>query len=88
MTEQSTIKEQQLPMINSSIEKMLSAATGAIITMSFSKIYTMYICVCLINLFLVTPLDVIKTRLQESSKNGISEYKGTLVWDKKTKPCR
>lgn len=28
---------------------------------------------------LVNPLDVVKTRLQENSKNGTQQYKGTMV---------
>ncbi|RCH77503.1 hypothetical protein CU098_006637, partial [Rhizopus stolonifer] len=47
---------------SSSFEKIVSACTGAIVTMSF-----------------MNPLDVVKTRLQESSKTGINQYKGTMV---------
>ncbi|KAG2235035.1 mitochondrial carrier domain-containing protein [Thamnidium elegans] len=46
---------------SSSFEKVVSACTGAVITMSF-----------------MNPLDVVKTRLQESSKNGTNQYKGTI----------
>ncbi|CAO3651192.1 unnamed protein product [Mucor hiemalis] len=46
---------------SSSFEKIVSACTGAVITMSF-----------------MNPLDVVKTRLQENSKNGNPQYKGTM----------
>ncbi|KAI8378506.1 mitochondrial carrier domain-containing protein [Blakeslea trispora] len=49
------------PTGSSSIEKIVSACTGAVITMSF-----------------MNPLDVVKTRLQESSRIGNSQYRGTL----------
>ncbi|KAG2214657.1 hypothetical protein INT46_005674 [Mucor plumbeus] len=46
---------------SSSFEKIVSACTGAVITMSF-----------------MNPLDVVKTRLQETSKNGNKPYTGTI----------
>ncbi|OBZ84556.1 Solute carrier family 25 member 40 [Choanephora cucurbitarum] len=49
------------PTGSSSFEKIVSACTGAVITMSF-----------------MNPLDVVKTRLQESSKIGNNQYRGTL----------
>ncbi|KAI7875753.1 mitochondrial carrier domain-containing protein [Mucor mucedo] len=46
---------------SSSFEKVVSACTGAVITMSF-----------------MNPLDVVKTRLQETSTNGTRHYTGTI----------
>lgn len=69
---------------SSSFEKIVSACTGAVITMSFSKsfIKSEINPLCLTD-SIVNPLDVVKTRLQENSKNGNPQYKGTMVKKKK-----
>lgn len=66
---------------SSSFEKVVSACTGAIITMSFSKFIDrlFFFFFETANHTVVNPLDVVKTRLQETSNNGTRQYTGTIV---------
>jgi hypothetical protein len=67
---------------SSSFEKIVSACTGAVITMSFSRliVFRSWRSISL-TILLVNPLDVVKTRLQENATNGLKAYTGTIVGD-------
>ena len=69
----------------SSTERMISACAGALVTSTLSTFFNLlfyiyiYIYILIIIYLIVTPLDVVKTRLQSQEAHGYRHLNGTAV---------